>query len=424
MRRFTAMSLACAACLGASILPGMSATAATVTTIYKFTGKLDGDQPSGPLIADPQGNLYGTTFAGGAKDLGVIFRLAPPAVMGGTWTQTVLHDFTNSRQGYAVNPPLTLDTHGNLFGTTFDGGSCYSACGVAFRLSPGSTQTAPWRFTVLYRFSGPDAATGGAPQGSLISDGTTGYFGTTLLGGGLARGTVFHITPRAGQHGGWSESVIYSFGNIPDGNYPVGAVVADAQGNLYGATEMGGRGRCNDGEGGIIGCGTIFQLSKTGSNWSEALIYQFKANEFNQPFGPLVFGADGALYGVAGLDIFRVTPPAKGVKTWTKQVVYQFKDGIAGTEPYDPVFDSAGNLYGTTVSSGLSGFSTVFKLVPPKSGTVPWSSTILARFGHGLSTEQPSGTVLLGSDGTLYGTLADRDGSPGHGHGSIFAVTP
>ena len=406
------------------------AQAATVTTLYKFPGGAGGAYPSGPLIADAQGNLYGVTMEGGAHSYGIVYRLSPPARPGGPWTETTLHNFMKSHQGVDPNAPLSLDAKGNLTGTTFDGGDCYFYCGVAFRLSPAAGGQVPWDYKILFRFSGPAIGNGGAPTGGLLPDGAGGYVGTTQYGGAVTCsnvagpcGTVFHLTPPAQPGSPWQESLLYSFQGPPDGEGPVGAVVTDQHGNLYGAAEQGGDGHCGDGEGGRLGCGTVFELTQQNGAWSERQLYQFTPKEFNDPVGPLVFGTDGALYGEASYDVFRVMPQANPKKPWTKQVVYTFKDGIDGTVPYYGLaLDAAGNLYGSSDSSGLDGFSTVFELTPKPSGALPWTLTTLAKFGKGLDSEQPQGGVIVGADGTLYGVLAAD--SPHHGHGSVFAISP
>jgi hypothetical protein len=283
---------------------------------------------------------------------------------------------------------------------------------------------------VLFRFGGADAGTGGAPDGALLPDGAGGYFGTTQFGGATTCsnlpgpcGTIFHLAPLSQPKSPWQESILYSFRGPPDGEQPVGAVIPDAQGNLYGAAWQGGHGHCTDGEGGLLGCGTIFELTQQNGNWSERPLYQFTPKEFNDPEGPLIFGTGGALYGTATYDVFRVMPQSDPKKPWTKQIVFEFKDGLRGTIPDGPViFDPAGNLYGTTSSSGLEGFSTVFELTPPASGTLPWTLTTLAKFGHGFNSEQPRGGLLLGANTTFYGVLAAE--STGHGHGAVFAIAP
>ena len=234
----------------------------------------------------------------------------------------------------------------------------------------------------------------------MISDGAGNLYGVTQNGGANGWGSIFEQSP---SESGWTETILYSFRGPPYGSFPYASPIFDASGNLYGTTSQGGAGKCNDGEGTIIGCGTVFELTPSGNSWNESLLYQFEKSEENAPGSFLVFGADGSLYGVAGYDVFRLKHSSGG--GWKKETICEFTAGIAGTIPSSGVtFDSAGNLYGTTSSSGLDGYSTVYELLPAKMGL--WTLKTLARLGKGFDSNQPRGGVLIAADGAIYGAAS------------------
>jgi uncharacterized repeat protein (TIGR03803 family) len=171
---------------------------------------------------------------------GTVFELTPEA--NGTWTETVLYSFTGQADGSQPVSNLTFDDNGNLYGTTVAGGSStypcnLGGCGVVFRLSPSTN--GEWTEEVLYSFSGYND--GNAPSSGVILDAQGNLYGTTLQGGSNDVGTVFELSPKAG--GGWQETVLHSFTNNgygTDGAYPEGGLIFDRVGNLYGTTNEGG----------------------------------------------------------------------------------------------------------------------------------------------------------------------------------------
>ena len=390
-------------------LPLLAAASPAATVLYRFTGGADGGAPEGPLLADSAGNLYGTTQSGGLG-YGVVFRLAPPAVHGGSWTESVLYAFTDADDATPTSG-LALDARGNLYGTTIGSGS------VVFRLSPDPTAgNGRWVYAVLYRLN----TTAALPNAVTVGD-DGNLYGTAYYGGDdnpYGSGLVYRLSPPAQPDSTWSFAALHSFAGYPtDGAYPAGAVILDAQGNIYGTTSEGGTGRCFS-AGTFIGCGTVFMLSPTSAGWVASTLYDFNARENNAPFAGLVPAPDGALYGTATYTAFRLA--RAGTSKWRKQDIYQFTEGISGTIP-DGVLarDAHGNLYGTSSSSGLSGFSTAFRLTPPTTATAGWRETTLANFGQGLATGQPSGGLVFGAFGALYGiTSANTLGD----YGTVFEV--
>jgi uncharacterized repeat protein (TIGR03803 family) len=340
-----------------------------VSFLHLFDSLTDpnGAGPAGGVILDAKGNLYGTTSGGGGYErpsgIGVVFQLVPNA--GGTWTEKVLHRFgEDGFEGAYPISGLVFDANGNLYGTASeslpDGCSIVSGCGVVFELSPD--QNGSWTYTMLYHFM--DGADGGFPSGTPILDKSGNLYGTTKLGGS-GFGTVFKLSPDG--NGSWTESTLHSFTGGTDGAYPVAGLTLDAAGNLYGTASS---------DGGSSGCGVVFKMAPgSGGTWTESVLYDFPSE------------ANGCA-------------PEAGV-----------------------VFDSAGNLYGTTFSGGAYFYrlcseycGVVFKLTPGASGT--WSETVLHAFeayGYG-----PQSAVTLDPKGNLYGTTYFGTGNLG----LVFEITP
>ena len=229
----------------------------TETVLYNFGNGTDGYAPSGGLIRDAAGNLYGTTEFGGTnhcfigqdRGCGTVFELTPTA--GGEWTETVLHNFGSGTDGFTPVAGLIFDAAGNLYGTTGDGGNY--GYGTVFELTP--TNGGSWTETVLYSFNLQGSGGYGPGVGPLVFDAAGSLYGTAFYGGAYPGGTAFKLTPTVG--GDWTETVLYSFGNGTDGSGPFAAgLIFDAAGNLYGTTWYGGTHQC-----GQYGCGTVFELT-------------------------------------------------------------------------------------------------------------------------------------------------------------------
>lgn len=254
--------------------------------LQSFTGGADGGIPNGSLVRDKQGNLYGTTYAGGAAALGTVFKLTAAGVF------STLYNFPDTAHGSHPNASLTLDPNGVLYGTTQYGGA--SNRGAAFSLEPATGAE-----TILYSFSGmPDGA---YPQSQLVFHGADLY-GTTAEGGSSNNGTVFKLTTSG------TETILHSFGGNPDGSYPTAGVIFDKTGNIYGTTFHGG-------SNGNPGAGVVYKIDTAGS---ETLLYSFQGSFDGQgPAGGLVLNpAANAVYGTTELggfdccgDVFSVTLP-------------------------------------------------------------------------------------------------------------------
>lgn len=278
-------------------------------TLHCFTTQLDAARPFAGVVRDAAGNLYGTTYAGGSFGLGAVFKVDPSR------HETVLHSFAGGADGAILEGGAVVDAAGNIYGTTVEGGlvskTCSAGCGTVFEIDASGTKT------VLHTFAGPPD--GALPEASLVRDAGGNLYGTTVFGGTSKAckspcGTVFELST------GGQERVLFSFAGAPDAEHPAAGLVRDAAGNLYGTTVSGGNGCAHLGGG---GCGTVFKLDPSGN---ETLLHVFDDA-----------GPDGA---------FPVSPLTE---------------------------DAAGNLYGTTPYGGvsqiacqypISGCGTVFKLTP------------------------------------------------------------
>jgi uncharacterized repeat protein (TIGR03803 family) len=351
------------------------------TVLYSFcaqggTACTDGGSPLAGLIEDASGNLYGTTWHGGATipygssttTAGTVFKLAPNG--NGSYSESVLYSFCSQSgcaDGEWPESGLIEDASGNLYGTTSNGGATITVSGnsttggTVFKLTPKGDGS--YSESVLYSFCSQSGCTDGlSPSTSLIEDTSGNLYGTTWLGGtncqygyaGDGCGTVFKLAPNG--DGGYSENVLYSFcaqggAGCPDGFAPSSGLIEDASGNLYGTTSGGGvyYHVQNDG-------GTVFELTPSGTGYTETVLYSFCALSSGN-----IACADGS-------------PPQGGV-----------------------IEDASGNLYGTTNSGGPNSYGTVFKLAPPVPAiTVSVSPTSL--------------TIKAGQSGTATLTVTPSNG--------------
>ncbi len=338
----------------------------TETLLHSFGSGSDGALASSSLLMDGAGNLYGTTQIGGIHGAGTVFELSPRD--GGGWSEKVLHSFNNNgSDGYQPETGLTMDSAGNLYGTTAFGG--IHVRGTVFELSP--KQGGGWTETVLHSFgNGNDGAS--PSYTAPVLDGAGNLYSTTMFGGIHGAGTIFELSPREG--GGWTETVLHSFGHGQDGFLATSGLLIDGAGNLYGTTEGGG----------TFGYGTAFEFSpREGGGWTETVLHSFNldGSDGANPSANLIMDTAGNLYGTtvdggihscggAGCGTaFELSPRQGG--GWTETVLHSFGNGSDGASPfYDGlVMDTAGNLYGTTLKGGLHGKGTVFGLSPEDDGS-------------------------------------------------------
>jgi uncharacterized repeat protein (TIGR03803 family) len=349
------------------------------SVLYNFcsqTNCVDGEMPSSSLTFDPLGNLYGTTFFGGANGQGAVFELSPLSAsgcasgsnLGNGWCETVLYSFcslancTDGKFPFLAN--VILDQAGNLYGTTQDGGTSVgnsfcasSGCGTVFELSP--------------------AILGGCPDGSNPGN-------------------------------GWCETVLHNFciqTNCPDGWNPTNGLVQDALGNLYGVTF-----------GAPFGGGTVFELSpNSGGPWNETVIYDIAT--FSE--AGLAVDAGGNLYGADDNQSGQAFKLSQSNGVWTPIVTGMPKN--AYTPLGTPFVDNQGNVYGTTFAGGNRGFGTVWEMSPVETikNTLRYKKRVLHWFTAQQGTN-PSGGVVLDAAGNVYGTTGE--GGPNESHGTVFEL--
>ena len=351
------------------------------TVLYTFTGGTDGTGPYAGVIRDTVGNLYGTAAYGGAAGEGVAYKLDTTGV------QTVLYGFPESGGGYGPNSGVILDGAGNLYGTTPQGGSL--GAGVVYRMSAAGHEA------VLYSFTG--GADGSNPNSGVVRDSAGNLYGTTFNGGTFGYGTVYKLDTAG------NETVLYTFTGGSDGSNPYAGVVRDSAGNLYGTTWYGGVG----------GAGVIYQVDASGN---ETVLYSFTGAPGNaRSYSGLYRDSAGNLYGVSysgGTAGFGAVYKLDTANNYT--VLYNFTGGADGRYPYAGVIrDAAGNLYGTTEVGGAYYGGVVYKV--DTSG----NETVLYNFTGGSDGDYPNGGLIRDSAGNFYGTTTYGGAS---GFGAVYKL--
>jgi uncharacterized repeat protein (TIGR03803 family) len=403
------------------------ACAVTEKVIYSFGDSSNSAIYPNAVVFDAAGNLYGTSGGGSGicsllNSCGVIFELSPTPL---GWTESVLHDFSGLDGADPIGS-LILDAAGNLYGTTkFGGGSgCGGAgCGVVFELSPTSSG---WNETVLYTFTG--GTDGGEPDAGLTSDGRGHLYGTAALGGGSSKcssgcGTVFQLARKANA---WSLKVLHSFTGGSDGAEPIATLAIDSSGSLYGTAADGGKTSCagltNP------GCGTAFTVTPAaGGGWKFGILHSFSGgSDGSNPVGGVILDRARNVYGTTlgggaanNGTVFRLGPGSAG---WKETILYTFAAANDGALPTKSlILDQAGNLYGTTQSGiGDDIYGTAFELTPKPKGS--WTETVLHAFAGGLDGQTPASGLIFDTAGNLYGSTAE--GGSISNAGTVFEITP
>lgn len=412
------------------IIAAAPAYAQTFSVLHSFNGP-DGGDPESGLTIDPAGNLYGVTWYGGSNNCGgggcgTVFKLSHAH---SSWVLSTLYAFLGDTDGASPDGGVVFGPQSKLYGVTASGGA-NGPYGTVFSLRPGAnfcqTFTCPWTETTLFSFDGTN---GSEPSGDLIFDTVGNIYGTTQFGGesigcaGRGCGVVYQL---AASGGGWTQNVLYEFQGIDDGGLPVSGVILDAAGNLDGAAPEGRDSAAN---------GVIFQVSPSGSSWTETVLYAFQNQaDGNSPTGGLILDTKGNLYGTAsaggsqnGGTVFELSPLNN---VWNFILIYGFSLHGMGEGTEGPtaqlLMDTGGNLYGSTLQGGAYGYGSVFKLSPTAGGYV---YTSLHDFTGGDDGRLPTGRLVMDSSGDLYGT-AEAGGHVGGEQcgystcGVVFEIVP
>ncbi len=407
-----------------AVVTSQAAQAQTFKVLHTFTGS-DGSNPSAGVTIQG-GDLYGTTFAGGdltcngGHGCGTVYELKR---IGASWTFGSLHTFTGS-DGSIPTAPVVFGPDGNIYSTAEFG----PGKGSVFKLTPSplcrlhkyyrNMPPCRWAESVLYTFQG---GTDGSKPIGLVFDQAGNIYGTTSSGGIYGQGTVYELTSSGS---GWTESLLHSFQpNDIDGLMPYRSVmVFDQAGNLYGTTSQGG----------AHNAGSVFQLTPSGSGWTENVLYSFTNEEDGSfPYSGLIIDQSGNLYGTTtdagtghGGTVFELSPSGGG---WTFSVLYSLTGplGQQAGPAWALVMDAAGNLYDVTQGDGAYNKGNVFKLTNTGGS---WTYTSRYDFTGGRDGNFPISGVTLDANGNLYGTTyygGDLNcGTNGIGCGVVWEITP
>jgi uncharacterized protein YceK len=441
------------------------ANAATESVLYQFQGGNDGSNLDTALVADSTGALYGNTYAGGGSanctgGCGTIYKLTPPATVGGPWTETVLYAFTGGSDGARPHARLLPTSNGHFFGVAQNGGSTnYSGgCGVVFALSPPTKAGGPWTTTTIYTFLGGGDGDYPSVTEGLIADHTGALYGTTTQGATISSnspsgcGTVFKLTPPSPTVNHWTKTILYSFQGGRDGNgsYSISGLLG-GPGALYGTTALRGL-SCGINPN---GCGTVFKLTPpatAGGAWTETVLYRFTGgSDGGIPGGGVITDGNGHLYGMTAdggssscfnpaIDqncgvVYRLAPPATTGGAWKYSVLYAFQSTSDGNNPFgNLIVCGVGSLCGETGLGGstncFGGCGTVVKLTAPTTPGGAWTESVLYAFTGGSDGEAAQPGLLIDSTGALYGPTAAGGtgsctfGSYDTGCGTVFKLTP
>jgi hypothetical protein len=391
----------------AIVLSAVSARAGE-KVIFQFN-QTQGQNPYTGVISDSAGNFYGTV-GGGAGKCPLVYELSPGS--SGNWIETVLYTFTSQNcftDGLYPVGALTMDNDGNLYGT--ESSNLDDGTGQIYELAKGANGA--WTYSVLHTFSSKE----GAPYGDLAWDSAGNLYGATGSPFTTFSGEVFKLSPQ--PDGTWKENILYTFPSSDGVSFPIAGVVLDSQGNLYGPSGWG----LNHSQ-----WGGVYELSpQSNGTWTLSVAYSFNNNGAFVPNSRLVFDSQGNLYGTTFANnngqIFQLRPVQGG--GWKETVLHSFnKTAGDGRWPVgNPIFDSKGNLFGTTLYGGYGCSQefcgTVYKLTPQSDGT--WKESVAHAFESAGDGSQPRAGLYLNSSGNLYGTT--YFGGSRNGYGTLYQIT-
>jgi uncharacterized repeat protein (TIGR03803 family) len=333
----------------------------------------------------------------------------------GVWAQSysVLTSFNGTDGSQPAASPI-IDNSGNVFGTTGLGGA--SNYGVVYELvnNGGGSYTN----TTLHSFAG-GTTDGCYSYGGLLMDPSGNLYGVAAGCGAYNAGVIYELAKSGGTY---MESVIHTFRGGPDGATPVGSLVMDAKGNLYGTTDQGAGGNC------YAGCGTVFQLMHRSDTWTKKVLHSFKNNGVDgwYPEAGVTLDSKDNIYGTTSRGgsyqegaVFRLSPPTKTRKSYQETIIHTFYGGIDGCAPSSGVlFDSSSNLVGATGGCGQYNYGTVYQLMP--AGKTYRIDVILQFNGtNGAPPCDWAGDAAIDSSGNVYGVAY---GGGAYGAGTVFKL--
>jgi uncharacterized repeat protein (TIGR03803 family) len=408
-RFFLSLGRVLTTCAAVTILLSAAWAAGTPQVIYSFAGEDDGEYTDTDLVIDSAGNLYGTSVQGGAFGGGTVFQLTPS---GNGWTHTVLYNFTGGADGGEPYKGVTLDSQGNLYGTAVAGGGgfCEGGCGVAYKLTHvGGT----WTQSVIHTFTGGNDGSG--PGSGLTLDKHGNVYGMTPTGGANGLGVIFRLQLQPNDV--WKLKVLHTFTGGDDGATGSAGRLLLRAGTFYGAATVGG----------ANGQGTVFSLKHIPGQWQFKTLYSFKGQpDAGFPYGGLTFDQSGNIYGTTYYNgangfgsVYQLSPQPDG--SWSERVLYSFKGGKDGSGSISNlVLGKKGALYGTN-SEGGAGCScgTIFKLTSDGQGN--WKEIVAYRF-------QGAPDAAFAYNGMVADTAGNFYGATVHGgtnnDGAIYKFTP
>ncbi len=432
--RFVAIHIRKAPIVFAATVVFLVSTAAvangqTLTVLHTFN-ETGGARPYAGITMDPHGNIYGVTAYGGLQNCdlggiigcGVAFKLSKK---NSSWLFSLLYEFGANTNLPTYPSQIVLGPNGTPYGAELEGG-LPEAQGTVYNLLPpltaaSATANSFWTFKLIHLFgSGND----GTYPHKIIFDRSGNIFGVTGRGGAFNFGTVYELSPSAQ---GWTETILYNFQGGADGLIPKEVVLDDA-GNLYGTTEQGGNPGCSP----FQGCGTIFELSPSGSGWIKTTLYSFNQNTDSGYPSALIWDGAGNLFGLTsqtGPDsffggIWELSPSGNG---WVFKILHSFDVmTVAILGPFAPVMDASGALYGVNNTGGVNNCGgmfyqpcgNIYKLTP--SGD-QWIYTDVHDFADDNNGCVPVGPVTLDAAGNIYGASY---GCGAFGGGTVWEFTP